>query len=98
VSLLNPTAWNGIGIVSFLIVSAAFTAVALLRGWLVLGFNHREIVAEKDRRIEAIEKRSVLDGESIAKFADAAARSTAAAEVQQVVVDAIRKIAQERTS
>ncbi|WAC54973.1 hypothetical protein [Gordonia sp. SL306] len=96
-TILTPAAWNGVGIVSFLIVAVAGLVIALIRGWIVLGVHHREIMAQKDREIEAAEKRSVEDGSSIAKFADAAARSTAAAEVQQAIVKAIRQLAEERS-
>ncbi|OHU48093.1 hypothetical protein [Mycobacteroides chelonae] len=94
---LNPAMWDGIGIVSFLIVFVAAFVTAQFRGWIVLGVHHREIMGQKDREITALEKRSDEDSESIAKFAATAARSTVAAEVQQSIVEAIRQLAQERT-
>ncbi len=95
-SFLNPAAWNGISIVSLIIVLAAGFVMALFRGWIILGIHHRELMLQNARELAAMEKRSTDDQESIAKFADAAARSTAAAEVQQSIVRAIRQIAEER--
>lgn len=97
-NLLSPAAWNGVGIVTFLIVAVTALVIALVRGWIVFGIHHREIVSAKDRELSALQERLDRDGESIAKFADAAARSTVAAEVQQAMVTAIRKIAEERAS
>jgi hypothetical protein len=96
-SIFTPAAWDGIGIVSFLIIAFIALAWAFLTGKLVLGVHHREIVAEKDRALEAADRRATEDSVSIGKFADAAAKSTAAAEVQQAMVTAIRQLAEERT-
>ena len=96
-SFLDPTAWNGIGIVSFLIVFVAFFVMALFRGWIVLGVHHREIIAQNNRELEAMKQRSDKDAESISKFADAAAVSTAAAEVTQKLVQSVRQLAEERS-
>lgn len=94
---LTPAAWNGIGIVSFLIIGVAGLIIALFRGWLVLGVHHREIVAQNEREITALEGRSAEDAESIAKFADAAKTAAVAAEFQQAVMTAVRQLAEERT-
>lgn len=96
-SFLSPAAWNGVGIVTFLIIAVTGLMIALVRGWVVFGIHHREIVAQKDRELAALRERSVEDGKSIAQFADAAARSTVAAEVQQAMVTAIRQLAEERS-
>ncbi|AFA72326.1 putative phage protein [Gordonia polyisoprenivorans VH2] len=96
-SLLNPAAWNGVGIVSFLIVFVAFFVMALFRGWIVLRVHHREIMAQNTRELDAMKQRSDKDAESIAKFADAAAVSTAAAEVTQKMMQSMRQLAEERT-
>lgn len=96
-NFLSPAAWNGVGITSFLIIACTAFVIALVRGWVVPGFVHRELLSQRDRELTAAQERSVKDGEAIAKFADAAARSTVAAEVQQAMVTAMRQIAEERT-
>lgn len=96
-SVLNPAAWNGIGIVSFLIVFVTAFVMALFRGWIVLGVHHREIMAQSDRELAAMKERSDRDAESIAKFAEAAAVSTAAAEVTQKMLQSVRQLAEERS-
>lgn len=49
--LLSPEAWNGIGIVAFLIVLVLFHLVAVARGWIVWGPAHNEIVRLKDEAL-----------------------------------------------
>lgn len=97
-SFLSPAAWNGVGIVSFLIVFVAGLIWSLFKGWIVLGIHHRELIGQKDREIDALEGRSAEDAASIAKFADAAGKATVAAEMQQAVMTAVRQIAEERSS
>ncbi|GAC70714.1 hypothetical protein [Gordonia soli] len=94
-SFLSPAAWNGVGVVSIILVVATATAIALVKGWIVLGVTHRELISIRDRELEAAERRDVENQKSIAKFADAAAVSTATAEVQQAMVTAMRQIAEE---
>lgn len=96
--ILNPTVWNGISIVTLLILLVAGGMIALFRGWIVLGIHHRELMGQKDRQIAAQEARSIEDAKSIRKFADAATVTTVAAEVQQAMVTAIRQVAVEKTS
>lgn len=81
---------------SFLIIFVAAFLFALLRGYIVLGVHHRELMAHNARELAAMEKRSANDEQSIAKFADAAARSTTTAEVQQAIVNSIRQLSHER--
>lgn len=91
-NLLNPAAWNGIGIVTFLIVAVAGSAWLLLTGRVVLGVHHRELMAQKDREIAAKDARAMEDAKSIAMFAEAATVTTVAAEVQQALVTALRQV------
>lgn len=95
-NLLNPAAWNGIGIVTLVIVVGVALVFGLFRGWIVPGFIHREMLAESRRALEA---KDVTVGElttSVRKFADAASASTAAAEMQTAVMEALRQVAEER--
>lgn len=94
--LLNPAAWNGIGIVSFLIVATGIFVWLLLSGRIVLGIHHRELMAQKDREIEHVEGRSKEDAVSIAKFADASTAQVVSAEMQAAFVRAMRELAEER--
>ena len=94
---LNPAAWNGVSIVTLVILLGVGLVLALFRGWIVLGVHHRELMAQNARHLDAMEQRAGEDAQSIAKFADAAARTAAAAEVQQSIVDAIRQMAVDRS-
>lgn len=88
---LSPSAWNGVGIVSFIIVVAAFAALALIRGWLVLGIHHREIVAEKDRAIDRMSARAAADQDSISSLAETVASYRVAGELQAHYLEAVRE-------
>lgn len=94
----NPAAWNGISIVTLMIFLTAGFIYLLLKGHLMLGVHHRQLMAEKDREIAAKDALLVEDARSIAKFAEAANVTTVTAEVQQALVTAIREVAQERMS
>lgn len=90
-SILNPTVWNGISIVTLVVLLFAGGMIALFRGWIVLGIHHRELMAQKDREIAAREARSMEDAKSIAKFAEAATVTTVTAEVTQALMSSLRQ-------
>ena len=61
----SPAQWNDFGVVGFVLFVMAFLAVALMRGWLVLGPYHREIMSVKDDEIAELRKRGVHDANAI---------------------------------
>lgn len=63
--LWNPEVLNGIGVVGISVLCTAGLAVSLVRGWLVPGRIHREVVAGKDSAIENYRERAVVDAETI---------------------------------
>lgn len=50
----SPAAWDDFTTVGLLIFIVAFFTVALLRGWLVIGRYHNEVVARSEKDAEAI--------------------------------------------
>lgn len=47
-SILTPSAWEGISIVTVVILGALILGIALKQGWLVIGTAHRELMRLKD--------------------------------------------------
>ncbi|KLN67610.1 hypothetical protein [Rhodococcus sp. (in: high G+C Gram-positive bacteria)] len=50
-SIFTPSAWEGISTVTVVILVAVGVGLALVRGWLVLGTAHRELLRLKDEVI-----------------------------------------------
>lgn len=54
--LWNPEFWNGLGVVSVVVIVAVAFVVGLTRGWIVPGKYHREMLDAKDRELAARDK------------------------------------------
>ncbi|QBP33258.1 hypothetical protein SEA_BRUTONGASTER_41 [Gordonia phage BrutonGaster] len=91
-----PETWNDVGVVAFMIVVLGFHALSFIRGWLVLGPSHKEIVSEKDRALTKadalIEKLTETNAIQAQTIAEAAAR----AQVTDHVLQSIRDVYERR--
>jgi hypothetical protein len=95
----NPEVWNGVGVVTVVLFVAAGFVVSLVRGWLVPGKYHREMVDAKDREIAArdrtigrFETRDDEQRKTIAILANTAAESTASQNSTARVLASIREV------
>lgn len=61
----SPDQWNDIGVVGLVPIAAVFAALALSRGWIVLGPYHKEIMSIKDDEIEQLRIRGIHDATAI---------------------------------
>lgn len=89
--LVSPSAWEGISIVTFVVVMFLFHALAFARGWLVFGPAHREIVQAKNDTIAHIEGRSLEDQRIISTQATTIAEQKVSGELSAHVIQAIRE-------
>ncbi|QTJ69632.1 hypothetical protein HYG77_04710 [Rhodococcus sp. ZPP] len=89
--ILTPSAWEGVGTVTVVIVFFLLLGVSLVRGWIVFGPAHREIVRAKDDAIAHERGRSLEDQKIIATQAATLAEQKVSGELTAHVVQAIRE-------
>ncbi|WP_238558925.1 hypothetical protein [Rhodococcus rhodnii] len=73
-------------------------AVAMIRGWIIFGPAHREIVKAKNDAITHLQGRSLEDQSIIAQQAATIAEQKVAGEVSAHILDAIREATQRQQS
>lgn len=61
----SPEAWNSFGVVGLVVAMGALTFLSLMRGWVVLGIYHREIVSGKDAALKELRERAAVDAETM---------------------------------
>lgn len=97
----NPESWNGIGVVTLVVMMGVLLFVSLQKGWLVLGIHHREILQAKDRELEARDRelaasrsRSEKDGETISTLSQAMVKQDAIGEATTHLLGSVRELVQ----
>lgn len=97
-SILTPSAWEGISTVTVVIFVVIIIGTALKQGWLVLGPAHREllrvkddVIAAKDDAITHERGRSQEDQRIIATQASTIAEQRVAGELTAHIIQAIRE-------
>ncbi|AHJ86317.1 hypothetical protein 32HC_39 [Mycobacterium phage 32HC] len=83
----NPALWDDFGVVGIVVAVGTLFVVAQLRGWIVLGRQHREIVAMKDLTIADQQAREAKDAETIATLSQAVIEKTATTRILATVPD-----------
>ncbi|OYN80407.1 hypothetical protein [Mycolicibacterium sphagni] len=96
--LLNPQFWNGIGVVTLVVLIGVMLLVSLQRGWLILGIHHREVIAGRDREIaardktiDALDARCDRQDDTIGLQAKAISDTTAVEEFAKTILTAMRE-------
>lgn len=87
----DPAVWNDIGVVGFLVTFAVFHFLAYMRGWLVPGRHHREIVEARDRELEQAGVRAKEDAETIRIQAATIADKNATEDATTRILAALRE-------
>jgi uncharacterized ion transporter superfamily protein YfcC len=91
-SWLTPDVLNSIGVVTLLFIGA----IAVARGWIVPGGQHRETVAAKNDTINELRTRSLADQEVMRLQAQTVSNFEVAGQLQAHVLQAIRDVAEGR--
>lgn len=89
----SPEAWNSLGVVGLVLIVGFGMFLSLIRGWVVLGIYHREIVAGKDAVISDQRERSKIDAETMRSQAAVIAERPATEDVNIKLLQAFRKVA-----
>lgn len=97
-NLWNPEVWNGVGIVGFIIFVAVFHVWAYLRGWIVPGRYHQEIVGSLRAEIDRNHQRAATDGTTILEQQRALAEKNAGEQMAAHLLESVREIAEKRGS
>jgi len=64
-SVWSPELWDDFGVVGIVVALGVAHMVAYIRGWLIPGRHHREIIDGKDRALAELRDRSAIDAETI---------------------------------
>ena len=93
---LNPTLWNNISVVGVIVAVAVYHITAYMRGWWVPGKYHREMLAIKDRQLDAADVRSAKDAETMHVQAQTIADSNARDVATTHLLQSVRELAERR--
>lgn len=89
--LWSPEQWNGIGVVTLVLLMAAYFTWALLSGRIVLGRYHREIVSIKDDEITQLRTRGMHDANAIDTLSKSLVDKNAAEDATTKILAAFNK-------
>lgn len=87
----TPERWDDFTTVGLLIALVAVHAVAYIRGWIIPGRHHREIVEARDRELEKAGKRSAEDAVSIKTLSVAITEQNARDTATNRILEALRE-------
>lgn len=88
----SPEAWNSFGVVGLVVFMGALLFTSLVRGWIVLGNYHREIVESKDTALAEYRKRAEVDAETLRDQARVIANKTGVEDINIKLLQAIREV------
>lgn len=87
----SPDQWSDIGVVGLALFVMAFLAVALMRGWIVLGPYHKEIMSIKDDEISQLRQRGIHDATAIDTLSKSMVDKNAAEDATTKILAAFRE-------
>ncbi|ASN72801.1 hypothetical protein LRM64_17515 [Prescottella equi] len=90
--ILAPSAWEGASVVTVVIVLALLHGLALVRGWIVWGPAHREIMRLKDDAINHSQGREQADQDTIRTLADTIAEQKVASQLAAHASQSIHEV------
>lgn len=96
-NILTPSAWEGVSVVTVVVVFFLLGVFALIRGWIVFGPAHREIVRAKDDAIAHSNSREATDAETISKLTGVIVEQRVSGEVSAHILQAIREVTEKNS-
>ena len=91
-TLWAPERWDDFSIIGLLIFGAMFHFTAYMRGWLVPGKHHREIIDARDRELEQANARSKEDAETIRIQAATIAEKNSSEDATARILASLREV------
>lgn len=90
---LSPAAWQDVGTVAVVLAFAAALLLSLVRGWVVFGPAHRELLRVKDEALDDLRGREGELTRIIETQATTIQKQTVAGEVSIHLLEALREAA-----
>lgn len=94
--LWTPDVWDKIGVVTLLLLVVTYHAVAYVRGWLVPGRHHKEIVSAQEQRIAKADERDVQKDETIRILSQTVAEKNAVELTTAHLIQSVRELAERK--
>lgn len=94
----SPEAWNSFGVVGLVVAMGFLTFLSLIRGWIVLGTYHREIVDAKDAAIKENRERAAIDAETMREQAKVIADKNSVESINIKLLQSIREMVESNTT
>lgn len=94
--LWTPDVWDKVGVVTLLLLVVVYHATAYVRGWLVPGRHHREIVAAQDQRIVKADELAMANAETIRIQAQTIAEKNALELTSAHLLESVRELAERK--
>lgn len=89
---LSPAAWQDVGTVAVVLAFAAALLLSLVRGWVVFGPAHRELLRVKDEALGDVRGREAELQRIIATQAETIRAQTVSGEVSAHLLQALREV------
>lgn len=88
----SPETWNSFGVVGLVVMMGFLTFTSLIRGWIVLGTHHQEIVQAKDDAIRINKERANIDAETMREQAKVIAEKNSVESINIKLLQSIREM------
>ncbi|QDH92467.1 hypothetical protein SEA_DMITRI_24 [Gordonia phage Dmitri] len=88
---MNPSALSDIGVVGVVVGMALALGLGLMRGWIVPGTHHKEMLAEKDAQLARADARSIEDAKAISTLSQAIVEKNAVEQASAHLLQSIRE-------
>lgn len=89
----SPEAYNSVGVVGIAVFMSILLFVSLIRGWIVIGKYHREIVEGKDTALKEYRERAAIDAQTMQDQARVIAGKNGVEDINIKLLQAIREVA-----
>ena len=87
----SPETWGDFSLVGFAVFVTILLFVAQVRGWIVMGAQHREIVAAKDQTINQVTIRADKAEDSNAQLSNELAKKNGIEDLAAIILAETRK-------
>ena len=87
----SPDTWDNISTVGLAVMVCAFLTVSYIRGWLIPGKHHREIVDSRDAEIGNLKEKATEDAATIRILSTALGEKVSAEEITAKILSGIKE-------
>lgn len=90
--VLSPAQWQDVSTVAVIIVLSLLLVLSLIRGWVVFGPHHRELIRLKDETLRHEREACAAKDRTIATQAETIQKQTVSSEVSTHLLEALRDL------